>query len=131
MGIEALSRGAKTATFIDKDFISIKFIKENIHKLSLETQTTIIQKDALLAIKKLKGTIFDIISIDPPFIVYKKNPEYINTLLNEITCLCHKNTKIFLEEPIWSERTHLVDKLVLKEKRKYSSGYLLELLCKF
>jgi len=127
LGLEALSRKAKFAIFIDKSFESCKIIKKNIKSLNVEDKTRVIQKDACLAIKILKDT-FDIVTIDPPFILYKQNPFYINKLLLLLKNfnLIDKNSLIFLEEPTYSKRDPFVEGLKLLDKRKYGSCFLLQ-----
>ena len=63
MGIEALSRGAASATFVDKSKDAIKFIKENIAKTKLTENATVFQSDYIDFIKRNKGHKFDIIII--------------------------------------------------------------------
>jgi 16S rRNA (guanine966-N2)-methyltransferase len=127
IGLEALSRGAKSSTFIDLSFSSIQVIKKNIHKLKVEDQTKMIQKDAIKALDLLEPA-FDIITIDPPFIMYTKDPYYINKLLFLLNFkkLITKDSVIFLEEPFYSKRDPNIDNLTLQNKRKYGSCYLLE-----
>ncbi|MFA6118286.1 MAG: 16S rRNA (guanine(966)-N(2))-methyltransferase RsmD [Parachlamydiales bacterium] len=126
IGIEALSRGAKFSTFIDKSFNSCKFIKANIKKLNLEKDTKVICLDAIKAVESL-NTKFDIISIDPPFIFYKENPKYLDDLLKLLQKkLIHKNSIIFLEQPTYAIREENIEGLILQNKRRYSSAYLLE-----
>lgn len=129
IGLEALSRGAKFSTFVDKSFISIKIIKENIKKLNVQNFTKTICKDAIDYIKSTQE-IFDIVSIDPPFIIYKDNPSYIQQLLNLLSKNIHENSIIFIEEPTYSKREPDIENLILKNKRKYSSAYLLEYILK-
>ncbi len=69
MGLEALSRGAKTATFIETDRKAISCIKENMKLLEVESVCTLISYDVILALKKWikSGVSFDIIYADPPY----------------------------------------------------------------
>lgn len=69
LGIEALSRGAERAVFVDKDKASIKSIKSNIDSLKLNKSAEIYCKESTLAIKYLwrKKAFFDLIFIDPPY----------------------------------------------------------------
>jgi len=131
MGLEALSRGARFSTFIDKSLLSIRYIKENIKKLRVEEFTNVICKDIIIALKKAT-CIFDIVSIDPPFIIFKNNPSYINNIFMtlEKRKLIDKNTKLFLEEPTHSQRDEKIENFILKNKRKYGSAYLLEYVLK-
>ncbi|KAB3533126.1 16S rRNA (guanine(966)-N(2))-methyltransferase RsmD [Alkaliphilus serpentinus] len=69
LGIEALSRGASKAYFVDKSPNSIKIIKENLLKTKLQDHSEILTSDAIAAIKKLMdGNIkVDIVFMDPPY----------------------------------------------------------------
>ncbi len=69
LGLEAMSRGAKSAVFIDKSNDSIKIINDNAQHTHLAENIDVWQGDALLGIKKLynKNYLFDIIFCDPPY----------------------------------------------------------------
>ena len=81
VGLEALSRGAKYATFIESDPKACSNILSNIETLNLKDKTKVIRADALSALKHMdkNGVSFDIIFIDPPY--YK---DFINPLLTFI-----------------------------------------------
>lgn len=61
IGLEALSRGAKTATFLEKDKKALKTLDENIEKLSVKDKTKVTKN-----IAGIKGK-YDIIFADPPY----------------------------------------------------------------
>lgn len=65
MGIEALSRGAESAVFVDESSASIKIVKENIRTTDFEKQSQVIQCDAIGFLKRREK--FDVIFIDPPY----------------------------------------------------------------
>lgn len=69
MGIEALSRGAKSSTFVDSNSNCIKCIKSNLEKLDLTKASRVIHGDVLDAIKRLgkQDRKYDIIYVDPPY----------------------------------------------------------------
>ncbi|MES0349454.1 MAG: 16S rRNA (guanine(966)-N(2))-methyltransferase RsmD [Desulfobacteria bacterium] len=69
LGIEALSRGAATAVFVDKAPQAIKTLTRNICSCSLEAQSTILKRDVLRGLSFLKsiGLAFDLVFIDPPY----------------------------------------------------------------
>lgn len=66
MGLEAISRGASHATFVESDRNAIASIRENIAILQAASQTTLIPAKAEQALKRLSSP-FDIIYIDPPY----------------------------------------------------------------
>ena len=66
IGLEALSRGARLVTFVEKNRVAISTIHKNISLLELKEQTTVLSLDVLSSLKKLQGS-FDFIYIDPPY----------------------------------------------------------------
>jgi len=69
LGIEALSRGAEKAYFVDNHPKSIQTIKENIHSTGYDAKSVIFFCDAQKAIQKLAsaGEQIDIVFMDPPY----------------------------------------------------------------
>lgn len=66
LGIEALSRGAKSAVFIDNLNSSIECINTNIKMAKMMDKSTVLKSDALNFLEKCKDN-YDIIFIDPPY----------------------------------------------------------------
>ena len=64
LGIEALSRGARSCFFIEKQ---PKELFRNIQSLSFMEKTRVIIGDFRFGLKKLKGTRFSLIFLDPPY----------------------------------------------------------------
>lgn len=71
MGIEALSRGADYAVFVDKDREAIHAIRSNLALCKFTEVCEVFQDDVFRRITQLKeqGQQFDIIYADPPFTV--------------------------------------------------------------
>lgn len=69
IGIEALSRGAKDATFVEFNINSIEIIKQNINLSKFKEKSTIYNLDVVEAINILgnNNKKFDIIFLDPPY----------------------------------------------------------------
>lgn len=69
MGIEALSRGAKKAVFVDNNRNSVAVINDNIRATRFEDRALVLNCDISGAISKLGsiGEKFDIIFMDPPY----------------------------------------------------------------
>lgn len=69
MGLEALSRGAVHATFVETNIHALRCIEDNSKDLKIEPQCTVMGYDGLLALKKLAkdGQSFDIVYADPPY----------------------------------------------------------------
>jgi 16S rRNA (guanine(966)-N(2))-methyltransferase RsmD len=66
LGIEALSRGAKNAVFVDERDDACKLIRENLKRTKLEGEGRIIRSD-YSAFLKSTSQKFDIIFLDPPY----------------------------------------------------------------
>jgi 16S rRNA (guanine966-N2)-methyltransferase len=68
MGLEALSRGAATAVFVENDRDACRTIDRNLDKLRL-TGARVIQQDALraLASEAAAGHRYDLVLVDPPY----------------------------------------------------------------
>ena len=65
LGVEALSRGAKSAVFIDSSPAAVKLIKENLKLCGFIDQASVYTREALLFLENNEK--FDLIFIDPPY----------------------------------------------------------------
>lgn len=75
VGIEALSRGAKHAILIERDEYAAAVIRENLHSLGIERETTLVRGSTATAIRNYRP---DIAFVDPP---YDEAKEYAKSLL--------------------------------------------------
>src|SRR5690606_17035337 len=66
LGFEALSRGSKHATLVERDRIAHKIIKKNIELLGVHNHTKLINTSVSNYIATASGA-FDIIFADPPY----------------------------------------------------------------
>ena len=66
LGIEALSRGARRAVFVDQQQKACELIKENLRRTRFTQQGTVVRGDYLEYLKRTKEK-FDIILLDPPY----------------------------------------------------------------
>ena len=66
LGIEALSRGAKSAVFVDAGEPACRLIRENLKRTRLEAQARVVRSDYLAYLERTKDQ-FDIILLDPPY----------------------------------------------------------------
>ena len=66
LGIEALSRGAKSAVFVDQREDACRLMKENLRRTKLESGARVVRMDYLDYLKRTKEK-FDIIFLDPPY----------------------------------------------------------------
>ncbi len=67
LGLESLSRGARSATFIERDRVASKILVENIQALGVDNSTTVVQIGARTWIDGNMNKSYDIIFADPPY----------------------------------------------------------------
>lgn len=68
IGLEALSRGASHACFVEKDPAALSCLKRNITKTRFEEETTVLTGDVLRVLPAMVQTEpFHIIFMDPPY----------------------------------------------------------------
>lgn len=66
-GIEALSRGAKHATFIEINDYAFDILQENLGECRIPQEDFTVAKDNYLRFLRKTDAIFDLIFVDPPF----------------------------------------------------------------
>ena len=107
IGIEAISRGAKYATFVDCNDISLSYIRKNISSLKIENAEIIKGYDEVALAKFIsQGRTFDIVYLDPPYesdryeialnILFEKN------LLSENAIVALETKRDIEINPLWN-----------------------------
>lgn len=73
MGLEALSRGAASVVFVEKDPAIAAVLKKNIEKAGFINQSKVIKADAFKvgAVLGFNGRKYDVIFVDPPYFLTK------------------------------------------------------------
>jgi 16S rRNA (guanine966-N2)-methyltransferase len=67
LGLESISRGARSAVFIERDRLAGKILAENIKKLDVEDEVDAYFMGVSTWIDKNQGNFYDIIFADPPY----------------------------------------------------------------
>lgn len=69
VGIEALSRGAPAAVFVERDPAALRALRENVERLDLGDRARIVRDDAGRAVDRLAraGERFAVVFLDPPY----------------------------------------------------------------
>ena len=68
IGLEAISRGAKTAVFVEQNKKAAECIEENIRFTKFTEQSRLLKMDVLSAMRTLEGKEnFDVVFMDPPY----------------------------------------------------------------
>jgi 16S rRNA (guanine(966)-N(2))-methyltransferase RsmD len=83
MGLEACSRGARTAVFVEHDAAACDVIRSNIDRLGVRDRTELRCEDVADALASLgrSGTGFDVVFADPP---YSDPPEGLQALVSTL-----------------------------------------------
>ena len=66
VGIEALSRGAEFAKFVDRNRLPIKIVQENLQTTGLADKAQVLHQDAFIVLKSGSSRKFDYVYIAPP-----------------------------------------------------------------
>lgn len=104
IGIEALSRGAKEAVFVENAKAACACIKENLSFTKLEEKGTLMEQDVLSAIARLSGReVFDIVYMDPPY-----DKDYERDVLRALrqSGIIDKYTVIIIEETLSADLSY-------------------------
>ena len=79
LGIEALSRGAKSAVFVDESEKACTLIRENLKRTKLSENGKVIRSDYMQYLQNCRET-FDIVFLDPPYAEV-----FLENALNKLT----------------------------------------------
>ena len=68
MGLEALSRGAASCCFFERDALALDALQKNLQALGIEREVTVVTGDAWqAAVDAPDGPSFDLVLLDPPY----------------------------------------------------------------
>ncbi len=67
LGIEALSRGASRADFVENSPASLHSLKANVAAFRMKSTTRIFKRDAIPFVEGLEANTYDIAFADPPY----------------------------------------------------------------
>jgi 16S rRNA (guanine(966)-N(2))-methyltransferase RsmD len=70
LGLEAASRGASECYLIDKGETTFKYLRQNVDNLKFNDKCKCFNIDSYTALKEfgMKGLVFDLIFVDPPYL---------------------------------------------------------------
>ena len=67
LGLEAISRGARSADFVEFRPSSLHALRANVAALKLRERTRIFKKDAVRFAAELSADAYEIVFVDPPY----------------------------------------------------------------
>jgi 16S rRNA (guanine966-N2)-methyltransferase len=120
MGLEALSRGAARATFVDSDRDACRTIVRNLDRLGLEGATVLCQQ-ALTALRAdvRSGTRYDLVLVDPP---YRRFSSLQNALIRDLPEILAPDGLLLVETSATEEPD--LPPLSKRTSRRYGSARL-------
>ncbi|MDO4439795.1 MAG: 16S rRNA (guanine(966)-N(2))-methyltransferase RsmD [Eubacteriales bacterium] len=121
IGIEALSRGAREAVFVEKNPKAMACIKENLKHTKLVEKGMTLTRDALSALYQLEGEkVFDFVFMDPPY-----DQELEKEVLTYLSGsdLIYEDTLIIVEASRHTDFSYLEDLgFVLIKEKEYKTN---------
>ncbi len=102
LGIEALSRGAKKAVFVDSSQVSIKLVRENVSHVGFDSCSRIINMPNT-AFLHTCAEKFDIALLDPPYdrkLIQKSLPALTNLMNDDGVIVCEHEIECRLPEEV-------------------------------
>lgn len=124
MALEALSRGAASATLVDRSRDAISIIRDNATKTKLADKCAIIQSDYLDFIRRSAGRQYDIIFLDPPYALKMYKPALEAMLASSIL----KPTSLIIcesgEDEVFEQDKELASRFEIEKQTRYSKTYI-------
>ena len=102
LGIEALSRGAREAFFVDSAAVSIKAVRENLKTTGLEASARVVNMPFSAFLKSTRAT-FDIALLDPPYnykIIQKALPHLVEKMSENGVIICEHERECVLPRQV-------------------------------
>jgi 16S rRNA (guanine966-N2)-methyltransferase len=122
LGLEALSRGAPAAVFVEREHAALVALKRNIRELGLEDRATVLAADVRTGLRRLAGTDarFSWVFLDPPYV---KETEGVLAELSgsDLLTSC---AVVVLEHDRRNRPPESVGELFLTDRRQYGDTEL-------
>ena len=118
IGIEAISRGARQAVFVDKSKKSIEIIKQNLKTTGFEKKAAVLNCDSLAFLLR-RSEKYDIAFLDPP---YAKG--ILQNALEGVASVMNENGIIICECSLGEELPEQVGDFVVFKEYKYGKTLL-------
>lgn len=113
LGIEALSRGAESAVFVDSSEVSINTVKKNLAGTDFETKARLFRSDYQAFLTRCNEQ-FDIAFLDPPY-----NAGYLLKALEDVTTIMSDYGIIICEHPSHVELPETVKDFAIYRAYKF------------
>ncbi|MBO4383047.1 MAG: 16S rRNA (guanine(966)-N(2))-methyltransferase RsmD [Clostridia bacterium] len=123
LGIEALSRGAGHATFVDRSPKAVSVVKDNLSRTKLAPKATVRQEEAGTFLLKSRDT-YDVVFLDPPYgagLIESVLPELVRHMSDYGIIVAETSREETLPEtvePFYAAKTYRYGKIQLTLYRK-------------
>lgn len=122
IGIEAISRGAKEAIFVENGKEACECIMKNLEKTKFQSEATLLRINVYDALKRLEQSkkSFDCIFMDPPY-----NHEFEKEVLTKLahSSIIHEETLIIVEASLETDFSYLDDLgFEIENEKKYKTN---------
>jgi 16S rRNA (guanine(966)-N(2))-methyltransferase RsmD len=123
VGIEALSRGAPSAVFVERDPSALRALRENLGQLGLGARSRVLRGDAVRAVEALArgGERFAVVFLDPPYESARALPALLR--LAEGDCLA-PSAVVVLQHPTKALPPESPGVLALWKQRRFGETTL-------
>ena len=120
IGIEALSRGARCAYFVETAGKALECIRQNLSFTKLEDRAIVIRQDACSALRCIREDAVDIVFMDPPYgYGHEQNVLAVLRDMQYVT----KDTRIIMEASLKTDFTWLKNSgFVLVKEKTYKTN---------
>lgn len=113
MGIEALSRGAREAVFVDNRRESVEIVKRNLKSTKLDENAKVVQMDSV-SFLNIGREKFDFVFLDPPY-----GTGLLQAALQKAESVMNKVGMIICESPFNEELPESLSEFVKYREYKY------------
>ena len=118
LGIEALSRGARKAVFVENDGRAARVVAQNVQKAGFEETATLIRGDIVRWLSSYRGEPFDLVFLDPPYGLGLEKA--VIRLLTERRLVC-PGGRIIVERSAEGDCSGLEELIILTKQATYGN----------
>lgn len=118
LGLEAISRGANAADFVERDRIAQKILAKNIALLDIENCATLVRTSVANWLETKDDKMYDIIFADPPY-----HDLQLSTV-TKLMGLLKPNGLMVLSHSGRGEGPNLGNEIVVVDNRSYGNAHL-------
>ena len=130
LGLEALSRGASQATFVDRGRHAINVLRRNVASLGFDGRAQVVGRDAF-ALDVARLHPFGLLFLDPPFPLYERDPVRVHELMERLLTSewAQPDARAVLRVPVAAEVPSISGPLHITDERRSGESLILIVAC--